>query len=205
MSEAISEAMSEAMTRTTLLVTCHPSSASLCGDIAVSVADTLRPRRGRVIVEDLHGQGFNPVVSQQELAAYYQKEVPADIAALVEHLRSAEELIFVLPVWMYHMPALLKGYFDRAWRPHVSFTIDGDAVRPLLLHVRHLTAIVCHGMSQATCDAVGDGTRLFFSQSLPSILPNLETNTRFDLFGLDTADAEHVRREIDRICRHFAA
>jgi putative NADPH-quinone reductase len=198
------EALPEVMTRATLLVTCHPSPQSLCGHIAASVADTLRPRRGRVIVDDLHGQAFNPVVSAGELAGYYQPRIPDDIAALVAHLRAAEELIFVLPVWMYHLPALLKGYFDRVWRPHVSFTIDADVVRPQLLHVRHLTAIVCHGMSQAVCDVVGDGTRTFFSQSLPSILPNLETNTRFDLFGLDTAPAGQVAQELDKIRRHFA-
>jgi len=197
--------MPDAMTRTTLLVTCHPSPTSLCGQIAASVADTLRPRRGQVIVEDLHGQGFNPVVSRQELRTYYRDELPADVAPLAEHLRAAEELVFVLPVWMYHMPALLKGYFDRVWRPHVSFTIDGDVIRPLLLHVRHLTAIVCHGMDRAVAEAAGDGTGAFFAQSLPSILPGLETNTRFDLFALDTAPADEVRQQIDRIRRHFAA
>jgi NAD(P)H dehydrogenase (quinone) len=192
------------MTATTLIVTCHPSPTSLCAHIAARVEHALGPRRARVIVDDLHAQGFNPVISMQEMADYYDDKVPADIAGLVAHLRSADELIFVLPVWMYSLPALLKGYFDRVWRPHVSFEIDGGAIRPLLPGIRHLTAVVCHGAPEAVCDQVGDGTRLFFATSLPSVLPGLQTNTRFDLYGLDTAGDDNIRRELDRILRHFA-
>src|SRR5262249_2197852 len=152
-------------------VTCHPSPASLCAHIAARVEAALTPRRARVILDDLHSSGFNPVISAREMAEYYDDRVPADIALLVEHLRAAEELVFVLPVWMYNLPALMKGYFDRVWRPHVSFAIDGAEIRPLLTGIRRLTAIVCHGASETVCRQVGDGTRLFFATSLPSVLP----------------------------------
>src|SRR5262245_61736878 len=170
------------MTATTLLVTCHPSPASLCAHIAARIEHALKPRRARVIVDDLQALNFNPVIGPREMAEYYDDKVPADIAALVEHLRAAEELVVVLPVWMYNLPALMKGYFDRVWRPHVSFKIDGGEIRPMLSGIKHLSAIVCHGASQAVSDEVGDGTRLFFAASLPSTLPGLESNTRFDLY-----------------------
>jgi putative NADPH-quinone reductase len=137
------------------------------------------------------------------MAEYYDDKVPADIEALVEHLRAAEELVFVLPVWMYGMPALLKGYFDKVWRPHVSFRFDDGAIRPLLPGIRHLTVVVCHGQTEELCAAVGDGTRQFFSTSLPSILPGLETNTRFDLYGLDAADAGYIGQQLHGMRRHF--
>jgi putative NADPH-quinone reductase len=170
------------------------------------VADTLKAEHARVIVEDLHQLGFDPVVSGPELADYYREDcIPSDIAVLVEQLRSAEELIFVLPIWMYGMPAILKGYFDRVWRPYVSFEFDGDRIRPLLVGVRHLTVIASHGRGEAECDLVGDGTRAYFSTSLPSVLPGLETNTRFDLYGLDAANAGSIARELENIRQHFAA
>lgn len=168
------------------------------------VVEALQAKGGRVVIDDLHGHGFNPVLTAQEMAVYYDDKVPADIADQVEHLKSAEELIFVFPIWMYHMPALLKGYFDRVWRPNVSFKFEGDEIQPLLLGLRHLTVIACHGQSETTCDLVGDGTREFFSKSIRSILPGLQTVTRFDLYGLDTADARYVQGELDRIRRHFA-
>ena len=190
---------------TRLLITCHPSPTNLCARIGELVTDTLNANHARLIVDDLHRLGFDPVVSQTELANYYREDcIPSDIAVLVEHLRAAEELIFVLPIWMYGMPAILKGYFDRVWRPHVSFEFDGDRIRPLLVGVRHLTMIASHGRGKAECDLVGDATQAFFSTSLPSVLPELETNTKFDLYGLDAADAGGIERELENIRQHFA-
>ena len=187
-----------------LLITCHPSPDSLCSQIARHVAGTITANGHPVTVDDLAGLAFNPVVTHAELGSYLQNRVPADIAPLVDHLRSAWHLIFVLPLWMYGVPALLKGYFDRVWRPHVTFEIEGDRIRPLLVNVRELTVIVTHGMTRAQSERSGDGTRLLFSKSLPSVLPNLERNTRFDLYGLDTAAREEIERELTAIRRHFA-
>ena len=177
----------------------------MCGQIAGLVADTLRDRQVEIVVEDLAGTGFDPVISQRELAHYFDGPVPVDVAALVEHVRAAEELIFVLPIWMYAMPALLKGYFDRVWRPHVSFELEDGRIRPLLLGVKRLTVIATHGMTKDVCDEVGDGTRAYFATSLPSSLPGLVSNTRFDLYGIDTLGREAISREIARIREHFAA
>jgi putative NADPH-quinone reductase len=178
---------------------------NLCARVADLVTATLSENEADFFVDDLHRLAFDPVLSQRELAGYYEKSLPADLSVLVEHLRSAEELIFILPVWMYGMPAILKGYFDRVWRPYVSFEFDDDRrIRPLLLGVKHLTVIVSHGRGEAECDMVGDGTRAFFSTSLPSVLPKLETNTRFDLYALDTPDGSAIDRELDKIRRHFS-
>lgn len=193
------------MPGTHLLVASHPSPASLCARIAALAAGTLAARGRPVAVDDLYRIGFNPAVSEDELRTYLDARVPEDIAGLVDNLRAAEHLIFVLPLWMYGVPALLKGYFDRVWRPHVTFEIDGDRIRPLLTNVRRLTAIVTHGMRKEASERSGDGSRLLFSKSLPSVLPNLEHNTRFDLYGLDTASADDIKRDLDRIEQHFAS
>ena len=113
-------------------------------------------------------------------------------------------MIFVLPIWMYGMPAILKGYFDRVWRPHVSFELEDGRIRPLLTGIRHLTAIATHGRGKPECDLTGDGTRDFFAASLPSVLPNLESNVRFDIYALDAPDETAIEDELDRIRRHFA-
>lgn len=189
---------------TSLLITCHPSRTSLCARVADLVEETLKAANASVIVEDLNALGFDPVLSQTELAEYYRPEcTPPDVATLAEHLRAAEELIFVSPVWMYGLPAILKGYFDRVWRPSVSFEFDGERIRPLLTGIRHMTVIASHGRGKAECDLVGDGTLGYFATSIPSVLPGLETNTRFDLYGLDTADTGAIAHELENIRRHF--
>lgn len=187
-----------------LLVTCHPNTKSLCGHISERVIDTLRARDANVVVNDLYGAGFNPTPSAQEFASYFDNEIPEDIHSFVSDLRSARELIFVLPIWMFTVPAILKGYFDRVWRPHVAFSFDGKDLKPLLTNIERLTVIATHGRNKAETDEAGDGSRVFFSSSLTTLLPNLRSNERFDFYALDQFDARTVERELDRVLLHLS-
>lgn len=186
-----------------LVVTCHPDPGSLCGDISERVIATLRQRGATVAVNDLYRDGFNPVPSLQELSAYYGYSVPGDIRGLVADLRSACELIFVLPIWMFAMPAILKGYFDRVWRPHVAFSFDGKDLQPLLVNIEKLTVIATHGRSEAETDQTGEGSRVFFSTSLSALLPSLKSNRRFDFYALDTRDEAQVGHQLNRVIEHL--
>lgn len=186
-----------------LLVTCHPSPTSFCARIATVVKDAIEARGGRILIDDLIGVGFNPTITRQEFEVFYRDRVPEDLADLVAHLRAARELVFVLPVWMYGMPAILKGYFDRVWRPHVAYRIDGDEIEALLGHITRMTVIVTHGRSKAETALVGDGTDLFFDRSLSSLLPNATDRRRFDFYALDTPDASEMERELQRVRDRF--
>ena len=187
-----------------LLVTCHPNAKSLCGHISARVIGALRARGVNVIVNDLYGAGFDPIPSVQEFASYFDNEIPEDIRGFVSDLRSARELIFVLPIWMFTMPAILKGYFDRVWRPHVAFSFDGKDLKPLLANIERLTVIATHGRSKAETDEAGDGSRVFFSSSLTTLLPNLKSNERFDFYALDQVDTRTVEHELDRVLSHLS-
>jgi NAD(P)H dehydrogenase (quinone) len=191
------------MPRTCLLVTCHPDPSSLCGSLAATVRDTLRDSGAEVLHHDLCTLGFDPVVQQSEFASYASGTLPADVAPLAAHLKAADALIFIFPVWMYGVPAQLKGYFDRVWRPGVTFALTPTGVRPLLGHLTHLTVIATHGMHQAGVAESGDGSALLFAQSLPSVLPNLNHNHRFDIYDLDRPDRARIAFEIESIRQHF--
>ena len=186
-----------------LLVICHPNAKSLCGHISERVIAELRTRGANVVVNDLYGARFNPVPSAQEFVSYFDNAIPEDIRGLVTDLRSARELIFILPIWMFTMPAILKGYFDRVWRPHVAFSFDGKDLKPLLANIERLTVIATHGRNKAETDEAGDGSRVFFSSSLTTLLPNLKSNERFDFYALDQFDARAVEHELDRVLLHL--
>jgi NAD(P)H dehydrogenase (quinone) len=167
------------------------------------VEETLRSVGAKVHVEDLYAARFSPILGRAELEAYFSREVPIDVVGFVQRLQSASELVFVLPLWNYDMPAMLKGYLDRVFRPNVSFHLDNGEIQALLFNIRRIAAIVTHGQTKAVCEAAGDCTHTFFSRSLPSILPNLVANHRFDIYGLDVPDQDHIAKQLSAIQSHF--
>ena len=191
-------------TGTVLLVTCHTSENSLCGHITERVVAALEARGASVVINDLYRLGFDPVPSDQEFATYFADNIPEDIRGLVADLRSARELIFILPIWMFAMPAILKGYFDRVWRPNVAFSFDGKNLQPLLTEITRMTVIVTHGRSEAETNETGDGTRVFFESSLPTLLPNLKTNKRFDFYRLDMPKDAEIDGQLFGISKHIS-
>ncbi|MDH4982581.1 NAD(P)H-dependent oxidoreductase [Hyphomicrobium sp. D-2] len=186
-----------------LLVTCHPSEQSLCGQVARMVTQTLQAQGRDVLSDDLNQTYFNPVISPAEYANFFRDEIPTDLTDLAEHLSQAERVIFILPVWMYDMPALLKGYFERVWRPGIAYRIAGDQISPLLTHIREMIVIVTHGRNEEETDACGDATRTFFATSLPTLLPNLQSNIRFDFYALDTPDKAAITDQLEAIRKHL--
>jgi len=189
---------------TCLLVTCHPERGSLCGQIAERAIAALQARNTTVVVNDLYRSDFNPVTSGHEFASYSSRGIPEDIRGLVADLQAAQELIFILPVWMFAMPAILKGYFDRVWRPDVAFAFDGRTLRPLLNDIRRMTVVVTHGRSEAETSATGDGSIGFFENSLPTLLPNLERNERFDFYALDDGDTRAIELRLTKLLQDIA-
>lgn len=187
-----------------LLVTCHPNTSSLCGRISERAVATLHSSGAKVVVNDLYGANFNPVPSISEFDSYFANEIPEDLRGFVTDLRSARELIFILPIWMFTMPAILKGYFDRVWRPHVAFSFDGTDLAPLLSNIERMTVVATHGRSKAETDATGDGSRIFFSTSLSTLLPNLKHNERFDFYALDAHDPRAIEHELARVLEHLS-
>jgi NAD(P)H dehydrogenase (quinone) len=160
-------------------------------------------KESAVVVDNLARIDFNPVISSSELQDYYEDQIPTDVQMLVAHLRQAHRVTFVLPIWMYDMPAVLKGYFERVWRPYVAYGMDGDRISPLLINIKRMVVIATHGRSGTETLKVGDATRQFFDVSLPVLLPNLQSNVRFDLYSLDAPNPASIERDLALIRAHY--
>ncbi len=52
-------------------------------------------------------------------------DVPADVAQAQEKIRAADHLVFVFPLWLGSMPALLKAFLEQVMRP--GFAFDEEA------------------------------------------------------------------------------
>lgn len=131
-----------------LFVHAHPVPESFNTALLAAALETARAQGHDVRLIDLHGEGFNPVMSAEERRGYTEDvPIPADLVQHVEALQWAEGLILVYPTWWYAQPAILKGWMDRVWRPGIAFTLheEGQRLRPALANIRLIGVITTFG------------------------------------------------------------
>lgn len=107
---------------------------------------------------DLYQRGFDPVISASDLRNYDSPDLVGDTEKeLIRLLQQTNTLICVFPVWMYSKPAMLKGYFEKIWRPNVSFAVENGTVRPLLKNLKKIIVICSAGQRDTEHDDLISG------------------------------------------------
>ncbi len=144
-----------------LVVYCHPVETSFHAALHQEVLTNLRATGHEVDDGDLYAEGFNPVLSREERLGYH--DVPTNRLPLqpyIDRLQWAEAIVFCFPTWCFGLPAMLKGYFDRLFMPGVAFDISNPAdVRPMLTHIRRISAVVTYGRPRWVAWYMGDPPR----------------------------------------------
>src|SRR3954466_11944794 len=117
-----------------LAVHAHPARDSFNSRLHRAVIARLGERHE---IDDcaLYAERFEPVIAEADFRAYMDERVPEGIAPHAERLRGAQALLFMFPTWNYGLPAIVKGYFDRVWRPGVSFEMKNGRPHPILRHI----------------------------------------------------------------------
>ena len=91
-----------------LVIYCHPSPGSFNAAVRDVVCAKLREAGSEVRLRDLYAEGFQPILTQQELENYLDPERNAKpVAWDAEALRWCDTLIFVYPTWWYGPPAMV--------------------------------------------------------------------------------------------------
>ncbi len=127
-----------------LVVYCHPNPKSFNAAVRDKVVDALAAGGHETRLVDLYADGFNPVMSLTDREEYHTEGVnETRVADQLAHLRWCEALIFVYPTWWYGPPAMLKGWLDRVWVPHATFSMpEGDQpITGKLMNIRMIMAI----------------------------------------------------------------
>lgn len=98
-----------------LVVLAHPYEKSFNHAIFRAASEAFAARGVEVFSHDLYADGFNPVLTREELG----KRPTSDPLALryTRELLASDVLVFVHPNWWGQPPAILKGYIDRVIRP----------------------------------------------------------------------------------------
>lgn len=134
-----------------LVVYCHPNPNSFTAAVRDRVMACLSDVGAQTRLLDLYAKGFNPIMGRDELAQHFDTDVnQSGLETHVADLQWCDTLIFVYPTWWYGLPAMLKGFLDRAFLPGVAFLMpDGtnDDIRPGLQHITRLGVFTTCGAS----------------------------------------------------------
>jgi putative NADPH-quinone reductase len=93
---------------------------------------------------DVAGLQFPMLRSQAE---FEKGNLPEELRVAAEDIQWAEHLVFVFPLWLGTMPALVKAFLEQVARPGIAFEYGADrkAIK-MLLKGRSARLIVTMGM-----------------------------------------------------------
>ncbi len=135
----------------TLIVFDHPytrtSSENVPHQRSFTAAMTAAAERGlqsaghSIDLIDLHADGFNPVMSAEDLAAWRTKRVvDPQVADYQRRVLAADHIVFAFPIWWESMPALTKGFLDRVLTKGIIYS-EPRKGRPFVNHMDKLQGV----------------------------------------------------------------
>lgn len=184
-----------------------PDPNSFSAAIHATILRRLRAAGHEVDDLDLYAEGFWPVLSRSERAAYYA--VGANLTGIetyVARLRAAEALVVCFPTWWNGMPAILKGYFDRIWVPGVAFRLaTGGGLQPGLTHVRKLAVVTTAGSPWWLLAVwMGNPNRGVLMRALRGLLAKRARCVFLCYYGMDRSTPKSRARFLERVDHAFA-
>ena len=182
----------------TVVVYCHPIPESFNGALYGAAVSTLQAGGHLLRCFDLYAEGFQPVLSREERAAYLTDPafIETRVQAHTDALKWAEHLVFVFPIWFYGPPAMLKGWLERVWLPGVAFLPPpekGAVAVPGLRHITRLTVITHGGSPWWWLKVIGDPARKLFTRGLRALMAKNCKTTWLQLHNMNNvtrADCE---------------
>lgn len=108
----------------------HPNKESFNHALANAYIEAATNKGAEVKYISIGELDFNP-----NLEFGYQKrmELEPDLINALETIKWSNHQVWIHPIWWLGMPAIMKGFFDRAFLPNITFkTIKGEATQGLL-------------------------------------------------------------------------
>jgi len=97
-----------------------------------TLEQALKTKGHEVRVRDLYALKFNPVLAAADFQTLAKGQTPPDIAEEQQHIKWADTLVFVHPIWWAGLPAMIKGYVDRIFLKGFAYDYGKDGIVPLL-------------------------------------------------------------------------
>ena len=105
----------------TTIVYAHPWKESFNSAILKEVLESLND----YYLIDLYKDGFNPVMSQEDLSLYGEgRSSDPLVEKYNDILEDTNRVIFIFPVWWYDMPAIMRGFLDKVMLKNSAYYTD---------------------------------------------------------------------------------
>ena len=101
-----------------LVINGHPDNESFNYALSEAYLKGLEDADVHVELLNIADLNFNP-----NLKYGYRKisELEPDLLAAIDKIKEADHMVWILPMWWYGMPALMKGFIDRIFLPGFFF------------------------------------------------------------------------------------
>lgn len=189
-----------------LVVYAHPLDNSFCSALRRTVLTSLAKAGHDTRDVDLYADNFQPALSAQERAGYYDDNVDKLARSrYIDDLLWCEGLVFVYPSWWFSLPAILKGWIDRVWVPGVAFELrtDKPGIRRKLGHIRLFAAVTTYGSPWWVIKWAGDPGKKLMLNGLRVLCHPRCTTHWLALYKMDTIhQAERARflAKVAQVC-----
>ena len=184
------------MTRKVLVINGHPdgSPERLCAALAQAYAEGAREGGHSVETISIADLEIPYLRTQTE---FEKGGVPESLKAAADAVMRAEHVVFVFPLWLGTMPAMLKSFLEQVLRPGVAFEY-GDKGPKTLLSGRSARMVVTMGMPAIAYRF------FYFSHSLKSLERNILRFVglgpiRESIVGMVEGAADKRRAWLDRM------
>lgn len=190
-----------------LVVFAHPVPESFGAALRDTVMETLAASGHEVRLVDLNAIGFDPVMDAEERRCYHDpgvNELP--VADQIAHIKWCEMLVFVYPTWWFGLPAILKGWLDRVWVPHVTFLMptESQGIRPNMQNIRRIAVVTTCGATWWLSKWVGEPGRRTLLRGIRPLCHPLCRTSYMAHYKMDSSTPESRARYLAKVRQKIA-
>ena len=189
-----------------LVVYAHPVESSYCAALRDCAVGAMSKAGHEVRLIDLYAERFDPVLSRQERIDYHTTTLNGEqVGTHIDAIRWAEALVFVYPTWWYGLPAMLKGWLDRVWIPHVAFELpSGDgAIRGLMDNIVRIVGITTSGSTHLWMALIGNPGRRTIARGIRALCHRRCRTLWLQHYGIDRSTEQSRADFLSRVSRRL--
>ncbi len=124
------------------IIYAHPWNKSFNHAILEATIANLVAKQQPYNVIDLYKDGFNPLLTEAELALYSKGEhLDPLITQYQGYLKKSTSLIVIFPIWWGSYPAMIKGFLDKVMSHGFAYEVSAMSIKGLLTNMTQATVI----------------------------------------------------------------